>query len=96
MRHVAGDELIVRSYERDFFETTVYPSGLPRDQALAPVRSQAEGMLAGLRTPEERLASLTKALDAGTSDPPEPVYYPPESGRVYQGGTVASGEPDAR
>ncbi|HTO69273.1 MAG TPA: hypothetical protein VMR31_05375 [Myxococcota bacterium] len=83
LRHVAGDELLVRAFMRDLLSLTVYPYGYPEDRALADARSGAEKAVAKL-SPEDRANTLARALE-GPSDLPAPIYATRESGQVWDG-----------
>ena len=83
LRHVAGDELLVRAFMRDLLSLTVYPYGYPEDRALADARSGAEKAVAKL-SPEDRANTLARALQ-GPSDVPAPIFATPESGQVWDG-----------
>ena len=83
LRHVAGDEVLLRSTEREIFATTIYPEGYPREQAENDVREVALRMVSAL-TPEGRAAALAGELDMRRSvEAPEPAFHPEGSGRVY-------------
>ena len=83
LRHAAADELLTRAFMRDLFSFTVYPYGYPEDHAQAEARAVAQQIIAKL-SPEDRASTLQRAL-AGSTDVPEPYFYPPDSGHVFDG-----------
>jgi hypothetical protein len=90
LRHLAGDELLVREVMRDLFSDAVYPAGFPRDEALREARSSAEGRIAALSV-EARAESLASAVERDDVSAPEPNFYGAESGRVYQAADAGDG-----
>lgn len=89
MRKVAADEVLTRGFMRDTFESTIYPYGLPADQVARDARGSAVSAMAAL-TLEDRIATLERELDRPNNDEPEPRFYGPESGRIYQASEDAS------
>ena len=87
MRHVAGDEVLLRATEREMFSTTIYPAGYSKEQAVNDVRETALRMVSAL-TPEGRAAALASELDMRrTVERPQPEFHPDGSGRVYDAHT---------
>ncbi|HTO05713.1 MAG TPA: hypothetical protein VMR86_01545 [Myxococcota bacterium] len=82
LRHVAADELMTRSYMRDYFNDTTFPYGYPTENATRDARAHAEGMIAQL-TVEGRVESLTHDLESDDVEMPEPKVYPESSGRIW-------------
>ena len=73
LRHLAGDELLVRLYMRLQFGLRVYPPDQPREAALRDARAKAEDVVAGLSA-AERARYLADALAVPEGPPPEPLY----------------------
>src|SRR5258706_1970925 len=73
LRHLAGDELLVRLYMRLQFALRVYPPDQPREAALRDARAKAEEVVAGLGA-AERASHLADALASPEGPAPEPVY----------------------
>jgi len=82
---LASSELLVQHRLSELFESTVYPHGFPVEQVVVPQERQLIGSL----PQEERAALLRGILEQWEPAPAQPRFEPPESGRVWRGGTPA-------